>query len=453
MFTFLSGSMSTATQRYITFALGRADDIYLKKVFSTSLLIHVLLSFLIIFLAETVGLWFLNNYMQIPENRMDAAFWVYQISIITCVVALLSVPYNSAIIAHERMQAFAYMSILVVVLKLCIVYLLLISSFDKLKLYALLMFLVQLFMRMVYGVYCKRHFKETKFCLIYDKNLILKMMGFASWNLFGSVAYIMYSQGINILLNIFFGPVVNAARGVAVQVQGVVNSFCANFQMAVNPQITKSYAKDDLSHMHKLVFQSSKFSYFLILILSMPVFWETDAILKCWLKVVPDHTVTFLRLMLCTVLIETLANPMMISAQATGKIKTYQMVVGGLLLFILPVSYVALKMGMDPETVFVVHILFSVVAQTARVLMVSKMVKFSKRAYCKDIINPLFKVSIFASIIPMLSSFYFPQTIVGTVCVCVLCVFSSIFVIYTMGCNYSEKVFIKQLIARVLRNG
>ena len=453
LFTFLSGSMSTATQRYITFALGRANDVYLKKVFSTSLFIHLLLSFLIIILAETVGLWFLNNYMQIPENRMDAASWVYQISIMACVVTLMSVPYNSAIIAHERMQAFAYISVLEVLLKLGIVYMLLISNFDKLKLYALLMLTVNLLMRLVYRVYCKKHFEETRFKLVYDRELIPKMMGFASWNLFGSVACVMYTQGVNVILNMFFGPIVNAARGVAVQVQGVVNSFCANFQMAVNPQITKSYAKGDLEYMHKLVFQSSKYSYFLILLLSMPIMLETEVILKCWLKVVPDHTVNFLRLILCTVLIETLANPMMISAQATGKIKIYQIVVGGLLLFILPISYIALKFGLPPESVFVVHLLFILAAQIARVQIVGKMVRLSKIAYCKEILWPLLKVSILAPIIPMVGVLYLPVTVFGVVCVCALCVLSSVVVIYMIGCNGNERVFIRRSIANVLGNG
>lgn len=453
LFTFLSGSMATATQRYITFALGSSDGSYLKNVFSTSILIHALLAFIIIVLAETVGLWFLNNYMRIPENRMDAAFWVYQFSIFTCVVMLMSVPYNSLIIANERMQVFAYFSILDVSLKLGIVYVLLVLSFDKLKLYALLMFVVQLLIRIVYGLYCKRNFSEAKFCFIYNKALVRNMMGFASWNLFGSVASITYTQGINIILNMFFGPVVNAARGVAVQVQGVVSSFCANFQTAINPQITKSYAKSDFEYMHKLVFQSSKYSYFLVLLLSMPLFLETDMILTCWLKVVPEHTVNFLRLILCSVLIETLANSMMISVQATGNIKTYQIVVGGLLLFILPVSYIALKIGMAPEAVFVVYVFFSLIAQVFRVQLVSKMISLSKKTYYKEVLLPILKVTVLASVVPLVSTFFLPRDIVGAISVCLLCVLFSALVIYTVGCDRNEKTFIRQFVVRILKHG
>ncbi len=453
LFTFLSGSMGTASQRYITFALGYGDKSYLEKVFSISLFIHLLLSLFIVALAETVGLWLLNNYMQIPENRVDAAFWVYQFSIMTCVVSLLSVPYNSAIVAHERMQAFAYISILEVVLKLAIVYVLLVSSIDKLKLYALLMFTVQLLIRFVYGAYCNRHFEETRFKFVYDRSLVNKMMGFASWNLFGSVASIMYTQGINILLNVFFGPVVNAARGIAVQVQGVVGSFCANFQMAINPQITKSYAHNDLEYMHKLIFQSSKYSYFLVFLLSLPLFIETDVILSLWLKLVPEHTANFLRLILCSILIETLANSMMVSVQATGNIKKYQMIVGGLLLLILPVSYIALKLGMSPEVVFIVHIFFSLVAQAFRVLLVSKMIFLSKGTYLKKVLLPILKVSVLAPVVPLVCMCYAPQNVLGAIYVCVLCVVFSGVVIYAMGCEGNERVFIRTSVARVFRHG
>ena len=338
-------------------------------------------------------------------------------------------------------------------MKLAIVYVLLVSSIDKLKLYALLMFTVQLLIRFVYGAYCNRHFEETRFKFVYDRSLVNKMMGFASWNLFGSVASIMYTQGINILLNVFFGPVVNAARGIAVQVQGVVGSFCANFQMAINPQITKSYAHNDLEYMHKLIFQSSKYSYFLVFLLSLPLFIETDVILSLWLKLVPEHTANFLRLILCSILIETLANSMMVSVQATGNIKKYQMIVGGLLLLILPVSYIALKLGMSPEVVFIVHIFFSLVAQAFRVLLVSKMIFLSKGTYLKKVLLPILKVSVLAPVVPLVCMCYAPQNVLGAIYVCVLCVVFSGVVIYAMGCEGNERVFIRTSVARVFRHG
>lgn len=238
MFGFLNSAMSSSTQRYITFELGKNDFEQLKKVFNTSVSIHAFISVVILILAETIGLWFLYNKMTIPIERMDAALWVYQGAIASTIVLIMSVPYNATIIAHEKMSAFAYISVLEVVLKLLIVYLLLIGDFDKLKLYAVLMFSIQLIIRLIYGRYCKKHFSETKFQWTKDWKLFKEMLGFAGWNLWGNCAGIAFTQGVNILLNMFFGPAVNAARGIAVQVQNAVNQFSFNFQTALNPHTT-----------------------------------------------------------------------------------------------------------------------------------------------------------------------------------------------------------------------
>ena len=271
MFGFINGSMTSATQRYLTFELGQNNRTQLTKVFSTSLSIHAIISFLIIVLAETVGLWFLWNKMQIPADRMNAAFWVFQCSVAASVIMIMSVPYNAAIIAHERMSAFAYISIIEVSLKLLIVCFLRYFHTDKLILYAALIVIVQLVIRLCYSWYCNRHFKETKYRWIWDKTLFCEMTGFAGWNLFGNLAAITFTQGLNLLLNMFFGPVVNAARGIAVQAQTAIGQFSSNFQTALNPQITKSYATGDMEYMHGLIFRSAKFSFFLLLLLSLPV--------------------------------------------------------------------------------------------------------------------------------------------------------------------------------------
>lgn len=273
MFGFLNGAMATTTQRYITFELGRNDFKQLKKIFNISVSIHAFISIIILILAETIGLWFLYNKMTIPVERIDAALWAYQGSIISTIILIMSVPYNALIIAHEKMSTFAYISVLEAVLKLLIVYMLLIGDFDKLKLYALLMCCIQLIIRFIYGNYCKRHFPETKFQLYKDLKLFNNMLAFAGWNLWGNCASITFTQGVNILLNIFFGPIVNAARGITTQVQGAVNQFSWNFQTALNPQITKSYASGDYIYMHKLIFRSSKFTFFftIIFISSCPI--------------------------------------------------------------------------------------------------------------------------------------------------------------------------------------
>ncbi len=452
LFYFIGGSMSTATQRFITFAMGREDEQYLRKVFSMSVQIHFALAILIVVLAETAGLWFMDRYMQIPHDRAEAALWVFQFSVLSCCTMLLCTPYNATIIAHERMQAFAYISVLEAILKLAIAFSLLAPGFDKLKLYALLMFSVQMLIRLVYGYYCRRNFKETRFKFQYDRKLAAEMTSFASWNLLGSLAYVAHTQGVNVLLNVFFGPAVNAARAVAVQVQGAVASFYGNVQTAINPQITKSYAQNDLPYMHSLTFKSSRFSFFIVLTLALPLFMEPEFILRLWLTTVPDHTVNFLRLVLITVMIDSLSNPMMISAQATGRIKVYQMAVGGLLLFILPASYVALKAGFPPEAMFVVHIVFSIAAQACRVILVARMTAIAKTDYCKNVLWPLLKVSIVAPIVPLACKTLATPDTIGMVMVCATCLLSSAFAIYRIGCDDKERSFAKQHILQFIRH-
>lgn len=262
MLSFLNGAMSSATQRYLTFELGKGNFSRFQSVFSTTIQIHVLLSLCIILLAETIGLWFLLNKMQIPVNRLTASIWVYQCSIITAVISIMSVPYNAAVIAHERMSAFAYISVLEVALKLIIVILLPMINCDRLITYSLLIMLVQLLIRLCYSIYCNRHIKEAKYKHRYERNLMKEIFSFAGWSFVGHFASVMHTQGVNVLLNMFFGPIVNAARGIAVQVQMAVFQFCGNFQTALNPQITKTYAQGDLESMNRLIYRSTRFSFF-----------------------------------------------------------------------------------------------------------------------------------------------------------------------------------------------
>lgn len=306
MFSFINVAIGTGTLRYITYQLGKNDLDKLQTVFSTCIQIHVLISFVTILLGETIGLWFLYEKLVIPEERFEAALWVYQCSILATVVNIMSTPYNSDIIAHEKMSAFAYISVLEVTLNLLIVYFLVIASFDKLKLYAILLLSVQLLIRYIYGRYCAKHFVESKYKHIRDKKLFREMMSFSGWNFFGAISGVVYTQGLNMLLNMFFGPIVNAARGIAVQVQGAIQQFVANFQTALNPQITKTYANGDFTAMHNLMFRSAKFSYYLLFLLTLPVILETNFILELWLGIVPEYTVIFLRIILCTSLINTL---------------------------------------------------------------------------------------------------------------------------------------------------
>ena len=443
MFTFINSAMSSATMRFMAFELGRRDKEKLHQVFCTSMGIHALISLIILVLAETVGLWFLNTHMVIPETRMDAAHWVFQLSVLSTIVMMMSVPYNASIIAHEKMSAFAYISVLEVILKLAIVYMLVIFDIDKLKLYAALIFCVQILIRLIYGRYCSRHFAECHYKFVYDKPLFKEMTGFAGWSLFGNLAAVAFTQGVNILLNMFFGPVVNAARAVAVQVQNAIQGFVANFQMALNPQITKTYACGELEQMHRLVFASGRYSFFLLFFLSLPIIIEINPILSVWLDTVPEYTASFIRLTLCIMMVDALSNPLITAAQATGRIKVYQAVVGGILLLIVPISYIALKLGGQPEVVFVVHFLIVVVAQIARLIMIRPMIHLSLRKYFMEVVMKITYVVLASVILPIAVYVLLPQEALYSflsVCgICVVCVLASV---YYLGLGKSERTFV-----------
>ena len=402
MFTFINSAMVSSTQRYLNFELATGNEEKLKSIFNTSLQIHALIALTIILLGETVGLWFLMNKLVIPEARMTAAMWVYQCSILSCAVGIMSTPYNAAIIAHEKMSAFAYISILDVVLRLLIVYLLVISPYDKLIVYAILILAIQLLIRYIYTRYCNKHFKETLFEWRINRPLLKEMAGFAGWSFWGNLAGILYTQGLNMMLNIFFGPVVNAARAIAVQVQAAVQQFVGNFQMALNPQITKNYASGNLDQMHSLMFRSARFSFLLLFFISLPVILETEFILSVWLKTVPDDAVIFTQIMICISLIYTTANPCVIANQATGKVKVYQMVVGGILLTILPISYVVLKLGAPAYSVFIVHFCVESVAQFSRMYMLRKLINLPMRQYLQNIYIPIVATVAVSIIIPVM---------------------------------------------------
>lgn len=451
MFGFVNGAMASSTQRYTTFELGRGDTAMLSKVFSTSVGIHALISLLIVALAETVGLWFLSTKMTIPPDRMGAAMWAYQMSILATVTMMMSVPYNATIIAHERMSAFAYISVLEAVLKLAVVYLLQVGGFDKLKLYATLIFAVQLLIRIIYGRYCKRHFAESRLRWSFDGKLFREMFGFAGWNLWGNCAAVAFTQGLNILLNMFFGPAVNAARAVAVQAQGAISQFSGNFQTALNPQITKSYAQQDYDYMHSLVYKSSKFTFFLLLALSLPVMLETGTILRLWLHTVPDYTVPFLRIMLCVTIVDAVANPLMISAQATGRVRRYQSVVGGILLSILPLSYVALKLGGSPVSVFIVHLSVCVVAFVVRLMIIRPMIRLSLSAYVRHVVVRCVAVAVASLALPLALRSILGEGIVSFLVVCLACVMSVAAASYVFGLKRSERLFVNRRIRKFTR--
>lgn len=443
MLGFLTGSMGAASSRYITYDLGRGDMALMKKTFGNILSIHFLLAAIILVVGETVGLWFMSTQLQIPAERTTAAMWVYQFSIFSSMLSIISVPYNATIIAHEKMSAFAYISIVDAVLKLLIVYLLVVIPYDKLIIYAILYFCIQSFDRIIYGVYCSRHFEETHTRPRYDGRLFREIFAFAGWTMNGSLAVMGYTQGLNILLNMFFGPAVNAARGVAVQVQSVCQQFCSNFQMALNPQLTKSYAQGDLENMHHLLVKSSKFSFYILFFIVLPLSLEAEFVLRLWLGVVPEHAVNFLRLILVVGLLGTLSNPIVISVHATGRLKKFQLIEGTMLLCIVPIAYLLLKFfGIRPEYVFVVHIVVEICTQYARIRIVLPMIGMRFRIYLVQVIRPILVIAVLTPIVPYLVYRNGSYGWISFLAVGLTCVICSVSIIYVLGCTQSERLFI-----------
>lgn len=443
MFGFINGAMASATQRYITFALGQGDKVLLQTVFCTALQIHALVSVLIVILSETIGLWFMYTQMQIPADRMDAAFWVLQFSVVSMAGLIVSVPYNADIIAHEKMSVFAYISICETVLRLVVVYALTLSPYDKLVFYAFLILLLQIFICFCYIRYCNRRFEESRYRYVWDKPLFREMTGFAGWSMFGNLSAVLFTQGLNMLLNVFFGPVVNTARAIAVQVQSAIQRFVGNFQFALNPQITKTYAQNEMHEMHKLMFRSARFSFYLLFFLSLPVLFETAFILKVWLTVVPADTVVFLRIIICTSLIYALANPLIVANQATGKVKKYQAVCGIILLMILPVSYVCLKLGCPAWSVFLIHFVMESIAQFARMVMLRPLIGIRIRDYFRNVYASVMAVVALSLFFPLVVFKSMDDTAFRFFVVSLVCVLSVGTVAYRIGLSKNERAFVR----------
>lgn len=446
LFAFLNTSMSSATQRYLTYEIGRNAGVgRMQEVFSTSLGIHAMISLAMLIIGETVGLYILNGQVVIPADRLQAANWAYQCSVISCCIRIVALPLNALIISHEHMGAFAWISILDVMLKLAVAYLLYITASDKLIVYSLLILLVSMSTPAIYLAYCKRHFPECRLRRAHDTRLLKEMGNFAGWNLIGNMAYIGFTQGVNILLNVFFGPAINAARGVAVQVEGALKQFSGNFQMAANPQMTKRYAANDLRGMHNLLFKSSKFSFFLLFVVSLPVMLHTETILDWWLVEVPGHTVAFFRIIICISAIGVLADPMNICAQATGRIRKYQLVEGGTLLLIVPVSYLSLKLTHVPETVFAVHLCIALAVHFLRIMMLRNMIALSAKEYARNVLLRIAAVTAATLLFLSLIGVVAPSALHGFFACTALSVVASSLAIYGIGLTRAERRFMLNL--------
>lgn len=451
MFSMLSGSLSAAISRFLTFELGKGDKEKLKKVFSSSVTIQAGIALIIIILAETLGLWFLNERMVIPDNRMTAANWCFQFSIMTFAINLISVPYNAAIIAHEKMSAFAYISIIEATGKLAIAWLIVINPIDRLVFFAGMVALLAILIRIIYGLYCKRFFEECTYHFVYDHDLLKRMFGFAGWNFIGASSAVLRNQGVDVILNLFFGPTVNAARGIAMKMDSVITQFVSNFMMALNPQITKTYAIGDKDYMFKLIFKGARYSYYILLVLALPVILNTHYILVLWLKLVPDHTVLFVQLILVYALSESISNPLITAMLATGKIRNYQIVVGGLQMMNLPVAYVCLYYGAMSESVVIVAIIISQCCLAARLYMLRGMIQLKVGRYLREVYLNVLWVTIIASVIPFLLARYLSECFCHFVFISIVAVICSLVVVLYVGCSKSEREYATKKALNIFR--
>lgn len=445
-FSFLSNTMSSAAQRFFAFELGRNNNEQLRNTFSLTVTIHAIIALTVLLLAETLGLWFLNSKLVIPPERMEAANWIYQFSILSFLVTIITIPYNAAIIAHENMKVFAYVSIIEVVLKLIIVYVLILLPFDKLKIYSCLFFLVTCTTTFIYRYICRYKYIECHFHFFWNKRLFKTMVSYSGWNLFGAISAMANDQGLNILLNVFFGPVINAARAIAYRVNGAISSLYLNFYVAVNPQIIKSYAANNNLYMKKLVFQSSKFAYYLLLLLAIPFYFEVEFILKLWLKTINESMVIFTRLIIFYALVTSLESPLTQAARATGKIKKYQIVVGSITLLTLPVSFILFKVGFPPEYSFYTLIIIYFISIFVRLWVLKELVDFPIVSYLKKVLLKLFLVSIFSVLIPVIIKYFMNEGWLRFLTLVISSIVSILIIVYYIGLTSNEKNLIVQTI-------
>lgn len=493
MFTVVSGTMATATQRYLSFEIGKGKDGDVSSIFSTTVLIHIIFAIIVLILGETIGLWFLNTHMNFPPGRYEAANWVFQYSLLAFLVNICMTPYLGAIIAYEKMTVFAWFSILEAILKLAICYVITLTAFDKLSVYACLIAATQIGLMGCYYIYCKRNISEIRTARIFggsdyrtdggsdgsdfwtggradgrtggdsdfrilgrsvikvNKQYIGSIFSFFGWNLIGSLAMVLKDQGVNIVLNMFFGPVVNAARGISYQVQSKINGFVSNFQVAMNPQIIKYYAAEQKEDMYKLVFRGAKISYLLLLTLSLPVIFEAPLILDVWLKAVPENTALFLRIILFTSLLNTLSNPLIISMHASGIVRNFQIVVGGLSLLTLPLVYLACRLGYDAYIGLIIVLVMEFLCHLARLYMLNRIIGFPAFRFFLQVTLRVIIVTLFALLLPWFAYTHIDSTGLRFLTVCLAALVSCITLGFYGALDHSERTVVASKVQTVLR--
>lgn len=440
---FLNNSMLNCTQRFITYTLAENDNRKLSKIFSHSLIIHIIFGVCIVSAGALLGTWYIQEFMNLPAGRTADALFVFYVALASSFVTIVSVPYNALIIAHEHMGAFAAITIVDVLLKLSAAISLFLFENGRLRMYALLLFVAAIVVRAIYGIYCRCAYKEVRFVSKFDKSVFRSMLGFLGWNTIGNTAIMCNTQGLNLMLNVVGGPVVNAARGIAFQVQTAVVSFINSFQTAINPQITKSYAAGESSKMNSLILVSSRVSFMLMLFLMVPLLLLTENLLDVWIGEYPPHTAMFVRILLCVSVVETVANPLMVGASATGNIRNYQIIVGGAMLCTLPVAFIALKAGAEPQAVFWSLLATTIMAQLLRMWLCRGLFGFSVKDFSLQVIVPILKVGVMC-FVPLLILRPYYASYEG-MCAVLVCAVLDVWVavcVFLLGLSRQERDFV-----------
>lgn len=447
LFSFINNALTAATRRFINFNLGKKNTQDSSKAFSASLTIHFIICIILIILSESLGLWFLNTQLNIPENRMYAANWVYQFSVFSACIGIIGAPYESTIVAYEKMSVYSYLSIIEGIFKLIIVYLLVICTIDKLIFYSALIFIVGILISTSKWIYCNLNFPICKYKFALDKPMLKSIASFSGWSLFGQIAYIGSTAGLNMIINIFCGVALNAATGIAQQINSAIYNFVSNFQTAFNPQLIQTYSSGDLEVHRLLLSRASRISYYLLYIISLPVLINTNYILHFWLKTVPDHSVTFTQLIITFSLIEALGAPLWMSMQATGKIKIYQIIVSSINVLNIPIAFICLHQGLSVESIFFAKILIGLLMYAFRIFYILPQIQFPYTDYLKKVVYPAAIITLLTFSILLTVSTYLDggvKLLITTPLSVTLC----ICLIYFIGINKEEKKTILQIIKK-----
>lgn len=453
LFTFLQTAISSANYRYLAFAIGKEDNRLLAATFKSAMFLSFSISLIVVVLAETAGVYYVNNYLNVPDERFEAALYTFQISVVTCVITTLYMPFYSNVISHERMDFFAYLSIFEAFSKISIAVLIAYTSYDRLVFYATLLLISQICILLAYLFFSFKEFPETIACLHcrLEKSLWKRMASFSGWTLFVAVADLCAVQGINIVINLFFTPVINAARGVAIQVQGAVDQFRGNLQTAFNPQITKRYASDNQEGMFYLMSCSARYSSFILLLISFPIMFATTPVLSLWLKEVPDYTDFFVKITLIASVLDGISNPFVTAIGATGSIRKFQTYVGVIKFLTLPACYFGVGVYDSPVVIFLIYLLFTVITVLVRIGVCARKINMRIRFIFYEILWPIVKFVAIGIVASLMIGYFFQPVDISSLVMFIATIFCSLCILcYMIGLNKNEKRYIAEFIKKKL---